>query len=350
MSGQATAALAVACSVVCACISVYYARAAAPPSSPSSLLANNKAKAPTLAAKKRVVRLATLDAGDVPRALRPSFYFTEIGRFKHSTLFDDAPSVFSVLDKLQTYITSWLASHEPLCPTTIVPCSGTANATVHVSTENTEVLQLCSIFNYSDHSDRQLVLGSGVRVMGGVFDVSEGSIFIGANTVIEPHVYIKGPAIIGESCTLRHGAYLRGDVLIGDRVVLRCEVKHALIMDRAELCHPGYCGDSLCGYKSHFANQVSTANLTLLAPSSGTGVCIDVDGVTYDTGRRKIGVILGDRSQLGCNVATDPCTLLGPNTSVYALTRLNKGVYGPNELVKNKPMETGVIERAPLRS
>ncbi|KDO30082.1 hypothetical protein SPRG_05273 [Saprolegnia parasitica CBS 223.65] len=345
MSGPApaTAALAAACSVVCACISVYYTHAAAQQPATTSSPAKNNAQVPTLAKKKHVVRLATLAAADVPQVLRPSFYFTEIAQFTHRAIFDNAPSVFNVLDKLQAYITSWLASQTLERPTSIMPCTGADDATVHVSTENTAVLQHCSIFNYSSHPDRQLVLESGVRVMGGVFDVSEGSIFVGANTVIEPHVYIKGPAIIGEGCTLRHGAYLRGDVLIGDHVVLRCEVKHALIMDRAELCHPGYCGDSLCGYKSHFANQVSTANLTLLAPSAGTGVCIDVDGVTYDTGRRKIGVVLGDRSQLGCNAATDPCTLLGPNTSVYALTRLNKGVYGPNELIKTSPWRTASL-------
>jgi len=34
---------------------------------------------------------------------------------------------------------------------------------------------------------------------------------------------------------------------------------------------------------------------------------------------------------------------------VYQLSRLNKGFYGPYELIKNKPMEHGVIERSPLK-
>ncbi|OQR83919.1 bifunctional GlmU protein [Achlya hypogyna] len=296
--------------------------------------------------RKQLLRLQALAAGEVPLALRPSFYFNV--PFQHDAIFDAATNVFAVLDRLHEYIEVWLAAHVPSRPPTAMLCKGTDGATVLVSSQE-DALADATVFNYSGRDDRCLVLEDGVRVMGGVFDVSEGSIYLGRNTVVEPNVFIKGPVIIGEGCTVRHGAYLRGDVLLGDHVVLRAEVKHALIMDHAELCHPGYCGDSLCGYKSHFANQVSTANLTLMVPTGGTGVCIEVNGTVYDTGRRKVGVVLGDNSQLGCNVATDPCTLIGPNTNVYALTRLNKGLYGPNEIIKNKPMEKGVVERAPLR-
>lgn len=194
-----------------------------------------------------------------------------------------------------------------------------------------------------------IVVLPGALVLGGSFDVSDGSVFIGKNVRIEPNVFIKGPAIIGEGSTLRSGTYIRGDVIVGQSVVLRGELKNALILDRAELCHPGYCGDSVCGVKSHFGNQVTTANLNLFASSASANLTIDVDGKRYDTGRKKIGVILGDHSQLGCSAVTDPCTLLHPNTVVYPLSRLRKGIYGPNQIIKNKPMEKGVLEAAPLR-
>lgn len=197
---------------------------------------------------------------------------------------------------------------------------------------------------------QRVIFSSGTVVLGGTFDVSDGSILIGENVRIEPNVFIKGPTIIGAGCTLRSGTYIRGDVIVGKNVVLRGELKHSIILDEAELCHPGYCGDSICGYKSHFGNQVTTANLNLFYNSSDANLCIEDGGVRYDTGRKKIGVILGDWSQLGCSSVTDPCTLIQPRTIVYPLARLAKGIYGPNAIVKNKPMQKGVLEIVPIRS
>ncbi|KAF4028361.1 Bacterial transferase hexapeptide (six repeats) [Phytophthora infestans] len=193
---------------------------------------------------------------------------------------------------------------------------------------------------------RRLIVLPDAHVLGGTFDLSEGSIHIGKHVRIEPNVFIKGPAIIGARSTLRSGTYIRGDVIVGRSVVLRGEVKNSVILDDAELCHPGYCGDSVCGFKSHFGNQVTTANLSLF---SGKNLTLDVDGITYDTGRKKMGVVLGDGSQLGCSSVTDPCTLIQQNTVVYPLTRLRKGIYGSSLLIKNKPMENGVLEIVSLR-
>lgn len=201
-------------------------------------------------------------------------------------------------------------------------------------------------------SIQRVFVSSGALVLGGTFDVSDGSIHIGRNARIEPNVYIKGPAIIGDDCTVRSGAYLRGDLITGRGVVLRGEVKNALIMDYAELCHPGYCGDSVCGVKSHFGNQVTTANLNLFASSNGQkqNLMIAIGDQLFDTGRSKIGVVLGDNSQLGCSTVTDPCTLVQRDTVVYPLTRLRKGIYGPNVIIKNDPMAHGVLEMVPLRA
>ncbi|TMW57744.1 hypothetical protein Poli38472_014347 [Pythium oligandrum] len=202
-----------------------------------------------------------------------------------------------------------------------------------------------------DHPEPQkkhIVVLPGALVLGGTFDVSEGSIHIGRNVRIEPNVYVKGPCIIGDHSTLRSGAYLRGDIIVGRHVVLRGEVKNALIMDHAELCHPGYCGDSVCGYKSHFGNQVTTANLNLFSNSGLQEIVVQSGNARYNTRRKKIGVILGDYAQLGCSSVTDPCTLIQRETVVYPLTRLPKGIYGPDVIIKNKPLERGVLEIVPI--
>jgi NDP-sugar pyrophosphorylase family protein len=175
-----------------------------------------------------------------------------------------------------------------------------------------------------------------------------GSIYIGKCTIVEPGTFIKGPCIIGNNCTIRMGAYIRGDCVIGDDVTLRCECKNSVIMDGAQLCHPSYVGDSLCGFQSHFGNQATAANKPLM--SSSSTLSLTLGGDTYLTNRSKIGVILGDFCQLGCNSVTDPATFLAPNTHVYPLSRVTKGFYGPDVIIKNKPMESGVVTVVKLKA
>ena len=76
---------------------------------------------------------------------------------------------------------------------------------------------------------------------------------------------------------------------------------------------------------------------------------LEIGGKSYDIGTPKMGVVMGDFCQVGCSSTTDPGTFLRPFTIAYTLTRITKGFYGPNEVLKNKPMEHGVIERAALQ-
>ncbi|GAF85929.1 unnamed protein product, partial [marine sediment metagenome] len=92
----------------------------------------------------------------------------------------------------------------------------------------------------------------------------------------------------------------------------------------------------------------TTANLGIFAVLAREGIVIALDGKKYDLGRPKLGIVMGDYSQVGCNSVSDPGTFLAPWTITYQLTRLNRGFYGPNEVLKNKPMEHGIIERSPL--
>jgi len=130
-------------------------------------------------------------------------------------------------------------------------------------------------------------------------------------------------------------------------------LKNTVLMDKANFPHPSYLGDSLCGYMTHFGNQATAANLGIfegIRPrNERKNIILHLNGKLYDLGRSKVGIILGDFSQVGCNSVSDPATFLRPYTIVYSLTRLAKGFYGPNEVVKNKPHEKGVIERAPFR-
>lgn len=187
-----------------------------------------------------------------------------------------------------------------------------------------------------------LYVCSGALVQGGVFDLSCGSIWLGAGALVEPGVLVRGPAVVGAGTVLRHGAYIRGDVVLGAHGVFGGELKGVLALDHAELPHTGYCGDSLLGHRAHFGCGAVTANFPLF---TGSRPALTLRGARYDLGRRKLGAVLGDHCQLGCGSVTEPGCLLAPNTHAYPLSRLPRGVYGPRELLKSRPR----IERAPLR-
>ncbi|GLE00558.1 hypothetical protein PINS_up009315 [Pythium insidiosum] len=319
---------------------------------------------------QQVIDLRSLPASDVPSALRVDAYFSResIQSFPHAAIFHDCAHVFALLDAIHPYLERFFAevrwrsrvavarsTTETLSP---APADNedskiqyfAPSASTYLIVADDATFAPDKILNRST-VDREIVVLPGAVVLGGTLDVTDGSILLGDGVVVESNVVVRGPSIIESRSTLRSGGYLRGDVLVGRGVVLRGELKNALVLDHAELCHPGYCGDSVCGVRSHFGNQVTTANLNLF--SSGE-ILVDVeheDGrrERFNTGRRKIGVVLGDGSQLGCSAVTDPCTLLRPRTVAYPLTRLSKGIYGPDVIIKNKPMEKGVLEIAPMR-
>ncbi|MBX9922749.1 MAG: UDP-N-acetylglucosamine diphosphorylase [Rhabdochlamydiaceae bacterium] len=163
-----------------------------------------------------------------------------------------------------------------------------------------------------------------IKLPDGVFLENPESIFIGEGTIVEPGVYIKGPVFIGKGCEIRQGAYLRGNVFLEEgSVVGHCsEVKNSIFLKRAHAAHFNYVGDSILGEKSNLGAGVKCANFRL--DQGEVGVWIEEKKVM--TGLRKLGVILGDRSQIGCNCVTSPGTLIGQDVICYPCMHIQGSV------------------------
>ena len=281
-------------------------------------------------------------------------YFDFIAHpFEHEELFRQrgVQTVIDVLDLIEPYCREWLDQ---------LPVSAaTAEGVIQTDTWADAVCEgrfsiMCEpdgVFSpdriIGGERDACVYIAENTNVRGGTFDLSNGSIWIGPKSTING-AWLCGPVLIGEESNVLPGAYLRGNVILGRRVTVRGEIKNTVIMDDSEFAHPSYLGDSICGYKTHFGNQATAANLNIIGRTET--IHITIDGQKKDLGRRKVGIIMGDNCQLGCNAVSDPGTFLLPRTIVYSLTRVNSGIYGPDELLKNKPMEHGVIERVPLRA
>jgi len=168
-------------------------------------------------------------------------------------------------------------------------------------------------------------------------------VFIGAGTVVEDGVMIKGPAIIGKNCQIRHDAYLREHVIIGDNCVVgnSTEVKNSLLFNHALAPHFNYVGDSILGHKVHLGAGVILSNVKLLPEN----VSVEVDGAPLDTGLRKFGALLGDGCEIGCNSVLSPGSVIGRASVLYP-GLLWRGVLPDDMIVKNRAGQEVAARRA----
>jgi NDP-sugar pyrophosphorylase family protein len=168
-----------------------------------------------------------------------------------------------------------------------------------------------------------------------------GPVYIGDNTSIEPGAHITGPAYIGNGCEIRHNAYIRGNVLIGNACVVgnSSELKNAIFLDDAAAPHFAYVGDSILGRHVNLGAGTKLSNLPIVSEKDERTkkrptIRIPYNGKSIDTRLAKLGAILGDGVQTGCNSVLNPGTLVGPGTWIYPNVSLPKGVYPPHSIVK----------------
>lgn len=193
-------------------------------------------------------------------------------------------------------------------------------------------------------------------IMEGAYIDDRNAVVIGEGTVVEPGAFIQGPAIIGRNCQIRHGAYIRGDVVIGNNCTVgHCsELKNAIMIDTAQCPHFAYVGDSILGRGVNLGAGTRLSNLPVVSVKDvETGkrpsIKLNIDGVEYDTGLAKFGAVVGDGSQTGCNVVTNPGCLIGRNTWIYPNASLKKGYYPGNQVIKLRQELTMVERQAELR-
>lgn len=143
----------------------------------------------------------------------------------------------------------------------------------------------------------------------------EGEVYIHPSVKLPPFCSIIGPVYLGEGCEIRPGAYLRGNVIAGKNCVLgnSCEFKNCLLLEGVQVPHFSYVGDSILGNKVHLGAGVICSNLRL----DQAEVAVQLpDGSRSSTGLRKLGALIGDAAEVGCNTVLNPGTILGKRAVV----------------------------------
>jgi bifunctional UDP-N-acetylglucosamine pyrophosphorylase/glucosamine-1-phosphate N-acetyltransferase len=160
------------------------------------------------------------------------------------------------------------------------------------------------------------------RVDGTVHEdaVLEGAVVVEAGATVRSGVVVEGPALVREGATVGPNAYVRGATVVGEdaKVGHAVEVKNSVLMEGATVGHLSYVGDSVLGRAVNFGAGTKVANLR----HDGAAVKLTVKGDRVSTGRRKMGVVVGDEAKTGINVSLNAGVVLSEDARV-----------GPGEVV-----------------
>jgi acetyltransferase-like isoleucine patch superfamily enzyme len=260
--------------------------------------------------------------------------FFDLTDFPYKDIFADCTTVWDPLNKLKKYTCSNTApTFQHVCLTDGVPLESpyiSFNGKLRNARE--------CIITYGDTTKGGLSVWENGQILEGASVIMAGAVMVGRNirigkgVLIESGVMIKSPTIIGDYSEIRQGAYLRGYCLIGNRCVVghTTEVKHSIFLNDAKAGHFAYLGDSILGNNVNLGAGTKCANLRFLSGN----VTVKTPSGIVDTGLRKLGAILGDSSQTGCNAVTSPGTIMGPECILMPNTTAPSGLHPRKTVIR----------------
>ncbi len=254
--------------------------------------------------------------------------FFDLKDWEHESLFRSDEPVWTALDRLPRYLAAFftgrwvLANRTGMVESPLVVINGVVRDDLVVRSSGNGAIQ-------AFEGDR--ILQDAAVIMPGAC-LFDDRVIIGPRTVIEPGALIKGPAILGADVEVRQGAYMRGNCLIGSGCVVghATEIKSSIMLDGAKAGHFAYIGNSILGRDTNLGAGTKLANLKVIPGN----IIISVDHKHYDTGMRKLGAILGDHTETGCNSVTSPGTLMKPRCIVYPAVSVAAGCYPEESCIR----------------
>ena len=152
------------------------------------------------------------------------------------------------------------------------------------------------------------------------FEQRGEDIWVAKSATVFDSAYIGGPCIIDEDATVRQCAFIRGSAIVGKGTTVgnSTELKNVILFNKVEVPHYNYVGDSVLGFHAHMGAGSITSNVK----ADKKNIMIHCDGTHTATGLRKIGAILGDWVDVGCNSVLNPGSVVGPHTNIYPLSMI----------------------------
>ncbi len=188
---------------------------------------------------------------------------------------------------------------------------------------------------------KNLLVEIGSKLPEDEFDHPSENVWIAKDAVIYQNANICGSCIIGHGTEVRPGAFVRGNAIVGNNCVVgnSTELKNVILFDNVQVPHYNYVGDSILGYKAHMGAGSITSNV-----KSDKKLVVVKDGThRIETGLKKMGAMLGDRVEVGCNSVLNPGTVIGRDSNIYP-TSCVRGVVPANSIWKR---DGDIVEKIP---
>lgn len=179
---------------------------------------------------------------------------------------------------------------------------------------------------------KEFILKLGGSLDPEVYEKRGEDIWVARSAKVAPTASLNGPLIVDEDAEIRHCAFVRGSAIVGKGAVVgnSTELKNVILFNKVQVPHYNYVGDSILGYKAHMGAGSITSNVK----SDKTLVVIKNGDEKIETGLKKVGAMLGDNVEVGCNSVLNPGTVIGRNSNVYP-TSCVRGVIPGNHIFKN---------------
>ena len=177
------------------------------------------------------------------------------------------------------------------------------------------------------------IIELGNRLPEDKYEKRGENVWIAKSATFFPTAYINGPCLIDEEAEVRHCAFIRGNAIVGKGAVVgnSTELKNVILFNKVQVPHYNYVGDSILGYKSHMGAGSITSNVK----SDKTLVVVKSPYGNIETGLKKMGAMLGDNVEVGCNSVLNPGTVIGRCSNVYP-TSMVRGFIEPNSIYKKQ--------------
>ena len=177
------------------------------------------------------------------------------------------------------------------------------------------------------------IIELGNRLPEDKYEKRGENVWIAKSATVFPTAYINGPCIIDEEAEVRHCAFIRGNAIVGKGAVVgnSTELKNVILFNKVQVPHYNYVGDSILGYKSHMGAGSITSNVK----SDKTLVVVKSPYGNIETGLKKMGAMLGDNVEVGCNSVLNPGTDIGRCSNVYP-TSMVRGFIEPDSIYKKQ--------------
>lgn len=176
-----------------------------------------------------------------------------------------------------------------------------------------------------------LILGNSLS--DELYERRGNDVWIAKSAKVAPTACLNGPLIVDEEAEIRHCAYIRGSAIVGKGAVVgnSTELKNVVLFNKVQVPHYNYVGDSVLGFRSHMGAGSITSNVK----SDKTLVVVKGKDICIETGLKKMGAMLGDNVEVGCNSVLNPGTVVGRESNIYP-TSMVRGVVPAHSIYKTR--------------